>query len=778
MCTLKHLGLIRRLAVFFLFSLTLTACGGAAPKSGDAPDGQDPAPSARSSSQSSQSSLESSQSSHSSSVDSSESQPGNPGDNPVEAHPPEPSDPPASSGTGGFSSHENIAAQPGYAFFRDEVQTLLASQCGSCHLGQRFAFASLKQSGSGGSFTAADTAVNYHTFADLLSLDKPDLSRLLVKTLPQSQGGIDHHGGPQVSTKSSSTYQTLLHWAQLEKDQRCPDCGTTASKAYIGYVRQPKVFWMIERSPVRIDRGIRRDATIMLQQVDPANGSPIGNPIDFLAGASNGFCTDGDCDFGHISANHAGDTLVFECRVPVAGEPWLERSWNICIAGINDQGQAVNPRFLMPLQQRHRGVISSRVDPLGLLPAPLRDKGVADPYDKHFVNRNRNDLNPIFSADDSRIIFSSQRPDPRTGVKAVQTYHGEFYLDNIISTDLQGGNAKTIYRNEGGTADMPFWLYNGRIAFHTWNLERMDQHMYVQADPDGMMEIPVLGGSLQGPNMWGKAFQSNNGVIMGMTGRRRGELSNYAPFVFDHSLGIDKINQQAGFRIIPQGILDEIGDYPSGYCNNTNPQSNANSKNCYISQLILDASYMPDGRALVAHNPERTYIGEGERFTLNYARGSSTSARQQSAEPYLPQRVGISALDERGNLTSIITNQNTGFIYRYPTWVGKRQHPRIQKLDKTSDTEGSELHIADFSLWLIFGYDPANNKRNLLNTLDRISSVRVLRKINDNSACIQDHKYIGATNSKSNGYHPTALGYIDATGYEQFVIPQSAGGNA
>src|SRR5690606_38445239 len=113
----------------------------------------------------------------------------------------------------------------------------------------------------------------------------------------------------------------------------------------------------------------------------------------------------------------------------------------------------------------------------------------------------------------------------------------------------------------------------------------------------------------------------------------------------------------------------------------------------HISQLIVDTAYMPDGRALVSHNPEVTYIGKGERFTLNYARGNSASARQQSAEPYLPQRVNISALDQQGNITPLIPNDNTGWMYRYPTWVGKRQHPRIQQLENNGDTLGSNLHI-------------------------------------------------------------------------------------
>lgn len=677
--------------------------------------------------------------------------------------------------SGGYRDTTDYSGTAGYAMFAETVQPLLAERCGDCHLGDRFAFASLARSGT--AFTDADTRANYATWTNLLSLDSPEHSRLLAKILPEGhERAIEHRAGPQVTGEDDELYTKLLAWAEQEKATQCPQCGTSAPAAYIAYVKQPDIFWMLEREPTRTDRGERSGARIMLQPVDPETSEPIGDAVDFLAGAANNFCADDDCDFGHLASNHSGTQLVFECRVSVNGEPWLERGWNMCIAEIGQDGRAENPRFLLQREALHSGVQITRTDPFGI------DPDIKGTYDKHHIHRWRNDVTPAFSADDRAVLFASARPDPRTGVDAVQTYHGTFFLANLISVPLDGGTTETIYRNEGGTVDSPFWLRNGNIAFHTWNLERGDRHMYLQAQADGMMELPVLGGALQGPSAWGKAFESNNGVIVGLTGRRRGELTNYAPFVFDHTMGISTTDNSftgyAGFQYPLEGYLEEIGDYPNGFCpSGMSPEERANTKNCHISKLIQDPSYLPDNRALIAYNPEKTYIGEGERFALAYMRGGSISESQASVKPYLPKRLGVGVMDQRGNLATLIPNE-PGFMYRYPVWVGPRQHPRIQQFaDQTEETESSELHIADVPLWFAFGKGTKGGGRISLQTLDDIRAVRVLRKVAEGNACVMDSNYIRMSNMRSGGYHPTALGIIDATGFEQYFVPQEIGGN-
>ncbi|MBK8188716.1 MAG: hypothetical protein IPK77_16500 [Cellvibrio sp.] len=672
--------------------------------------------------------------------------------------------------SGGYSDQIDYSNTPGYALFRDNVQPLLASRCSNCHLGARFGIASLTRSGS--NFSAEDTAKNYRVWADMLSLDSPAHSRLLAKILPESHpNSMPHRPGPQITSESDALFQQVLAWAQQEKQSHCSDCGSSAARAWIAFVRQPEIFWMIASDPVRIDRGTRTDARIMMQEINPATNALIGSPFDFLETASNGFCSNRECDFGNIAINYRATQMVFECRLAVNGESWLNQAWNICIADIGSNGAAVNPRFLMPANQLHQNKEIARNTPFGKAQA-------TSVYDKHYIYRTRNDKTPIFSSDDSRIVFASARPDPRSGINSVQTYHGTYFLENIVSVTPTGTQATTIYRNEGGSADNPFYLRNGNIAFHTWNLDRMDRHMYTQAQADGMMEVPILGGRVQGQNAWGKAFESNNGAVMGLTGRRRGELENYAPFVFDHTMGISTVDNAfqdySGFQHIPAGYLEEIADYPSGYC-----KAPPEGANCTISKILFDPYYMPGNRALIAYNPEKTYIGTGESFALSFMSGSSVTERQNSVRQYLPKKMGIGTIDQSGNLAILIQNE-TGYMYRYPAWVGPRQHPRLQEYsDKTNNANATEMHIADFKIWLAFqaGTNGQGRVRDM-DTINRISALRVLRKIGDKNACIQDSRYILMSNMNTDGYHPSALGIIDSTGYEQFVVPSSVGGNS
>ncbi len=299
-----------------------------------------------------------------------------------------------------------------YYLWKRTVQPLIAKECGSCHMGKRFAFASLEKSGQ--SFSESDSRKNYAKFQNLISLDSPKQSRLLAKILPSSNPtSIQHGGGAQVNNQSSPIYKKLLEWITKEKEARCPDCGTTAKKAYIAYIDQPDYHWGLNRFPVRLGWTylLRSGAKIMLQEIDPSTNQPIGAPVDFLGDRLCG--ENGMCDFGHISSNYAGTMLTFECKILPEGGDWVEdANWNVCLAEIGADGRAVNPRFLFSKQMRHSGYSESRLTPFG-----------------HLNPRKKNDINPIFSPDDSRIIMSSRRRDPRTGVSGTRTYHGfEHYL--------------------------------------------------------------------------------------------------------------------------------------------------------------------------------------------------------------------------------------------------------------------------------------------------------------------------------------------------------------
>jgi hypothetical protein len=668
---------------------------------------------------------------------------------------------------------------PGFDLWRDEVQSALAESCGGCHLGERFGMASLKRAGA--EFTPEETEENYLTFFGMLSLDNPVHSRLLVKGLAETEAEAIHHGAGAQFEKTDPLYAQLLNWAETEKETYCSDCGTTAPVAYIAYLQSPAINWMLEESPTRTDRGERSGAKIILHRIDPATLGPIGEPIDFLG---SNFCPEGnDCDYGALAASHDGTKLAFECRISVAGESWLNRSWNLCLAEIGEDGTAQDARFLKPEGERFFGTTTTRTTPFGIVDSPDGENPVS-PYNKHYLLRQRNDRHPQFSPGDGRLYFSSQGPDPRTGDDMVESYHGSFHLKHLVSSNLDGTDLRTVMRNEGGTVDFPFFLQNGNIAAHVWNLERMDRHMYAQATADGMMELPILLGRKQGPNMWGKAFQMVNGLIVGMTGRRRGELENYAPFVGDHTVGIQGVDPDLegfqGFRLIDEAYLNEIADYPDGYCpNDIDGPTAASTENCHISKLILDASWTPHQRALVAFNAEKTYIGMGESFVANYAQGASVEERQAYAEPYLPQAMGVALYDLEGNAETLLPNA-PGTFSRFPTWVGKRQPPRIQEPRTDESQNFAELHIANVPIWLTFGMNDngQGSKTGRLQTTSETVALRILRKVSDKNACISDGRYIQMSNVSSNGLHPTALGLIDSTGFEQYRVPQAVGGDA
>ena len=669
----------------------------------------------------------------------------------------------------------------GFAMWRDAVQPAIAAECGPCHLGTRFNMASLERAGD--SFTVEETRRNYQVFLDMISLDHPTHSRLLAKGLGAEETEGIHHGVESPSfTRTDAIYATLRTWIETEKAARCPGCGTTAEKAYIAYVQQPEVHWMIEHEPTREDRGTHHGAKIMIQEVRPDTLERVGDPVDFLG---DDFCPAGDtCNYGQIAASHDGAKVAFECRMPVHGEPWLEQTWNLCLADVGEDGRAVNPRFLKPEAERFSGLTVARTSPFGLRNGGTDDAPYISPYNKHFMLRRRTDQHPAFSPDDQRLYYSSQAPDPRTGDDMVETYHGSFHLKHLVSSRLDGSDTRTIMRNDGGTVDFPFFRRNGNVAAHVWNLERMDRHMYGQATADGMMELPVLLGRRQGPNNWGKAFEMVNGLIVGMTGRRRGELDNYAPFVADHTVGVQGLDPGLegfqGFEIIDTAYHEEIGAYPNGFCpTNIDAETAESTPNCTISQLVLDASWTPHDRALVAYNPEKTYIGIGEQFFDTYASGGSVEERQESARRYLPKHLGVGLYDLDGGVQTLIENAPGTFV-RYPVWIGRRQPPRIQPEVTDERARTAEVHIADVPIWLTFGMstNDRGDKRGRYEMANASVSLRILRKVSDGNACVQDNRYIRMSNRSSNGLHPTALGLIDATGWEQFMVPMSAGGDA
>lgn len=673
-------------------------------------------------------------------------------------------------------SHTPASLGEGYRYWKEAVQPALVKSCTPCHLGERFGLASLKRSGE--TFTEAESQSNYDHFLDMISLDAPEESRLLAKIKAPGNGGTPHADFSTNPAGDDSIRTKILTWAQKEKAEKCPNCGLTSQKSYIGYVEQPEKFWAIDRYPNDGSYGTRTGARIMLQPVQPSTLQPVGAPVDFLGSnflGNNAFCSNNDCDFGFMSPNHAGTQLVFECRIPLHGEKWINRSWNICIAEISSDGHAVNPRFLLPERERHSGWDYARTTPFGY----LGDDGIPlkSVFDDQYQIRQRNDFHPIFSPDDQKIYFLSQAADPRSGDDAVETYHGEKHLANLVATDLEGKNRTLIYKNDGGEADSPFFRKNGNIGLHTWNLERIDRHKIIQGTPDGMMELPVLLGAIQGPNMWGRTVELNNGVIITMTGARRGAHEQFAPFAVDHTLGtgLDPSVKSSWF-VIP-GLFEEILPYPNGFCSGAPA-----GPNCTLSKLITEPAWAPNGKALVTYNSDRVYLAFGEGTSLlrqNTSSSLSLADRFEAIKPYLPKKMGTALLDSRGNIQPLLKNA-PGKMNRYPVWIGKRQAPRIQTWktnDRDLSTQSTNFHIADVPIWMSFQFSDTN-KAPLMSVLDQIKSVRIFYKDMSATACVRDTGSTWAmVNSGNTGMHPTAFGIADATGYVQYLLPGSLGGD-
>lgn len=64
------------------------------------------------------------------------------------------------------------------------------------------------------------------------------------------------------------------------------------------------------------------------------------------------------------------------------------------------------------------------------------------------------------------------------------------------------------------------------------------------------------------------------------------------------------------------------------------------------------------------------------------------------------------------------------------------------------------------------------------NTVKTITALRVLEKITEDNACVDDIRYIKFTNNHLDGFHPSTLGAVDSTGFRHFKVPTALGGNS
>lgn len=671
-------------------------------------------------------------------------------------------------GEGEGEGDVDVDVHPGAAVFAATVAPLVRARCGSCHVGARFAFASLVD----------DDAKNYATFLPLISLDDPPRSRLFAKTLPADDAcAIDHAGGHGLVAVDDEFYAAVDAWIDVERADRCPACGVDADRAFVGWVESDRLAWGLAGDPIRRDHGLRGRARIQLLPVDPATSQPTGPAVDFLPDSFCGTDIDGvdRCDFGHLSASHDGKQLVFECRLAAPGTTadWVnDVRWNLCIAGVDDDGHAIEPRFLLPEALRHQGDTIARSDPFGLLNEDgLPIKGV---FDQHFRVRRKDDKTPVFSPDDRRVFYASKAKDPRSDDDGVVAYHGDSHRNHILSVDVVTGDRQTVYLNDGGEADFPFFLQNGNLAFHTWNLERMDRHLYTQSTPDGMMELPVLFGRSQGPNMWGQALQSVDGRIVGATGRRRSSVANYVVFVADHTLGAGADPGVVTHRILDEEVFEQVRDFPGGFC-----EQPPEGPSCTTSRITLDPAWAPDGRVFVAHHDAPTHVLQGEDMFLAYAGGGSFDEQMQRLREASPAALGIWLLEPSTGAVDVVKAPDDGKLLRYPVWIGARARPAVKPMvaPPTAPDSTALLHIADVPLWLGLRFVDGVDKSVHQSILDHIVAVRVLVKDPTGTACLNDARPYRFAVPAGGDDHPTAMGINNATGYARLVVDVEHGGD-
>src|SRR5205085_695629 len=184
--------------------------------------------------------------------------------------------------------------------------------------------------------------------------------------------------------------------------------------------------------------------------------------------------------------------------------------------------------------------------------------------------------------------------------------------------------------------------------------------------------------------------------------------------------------------ILDEHVYEQVLDFPGGYC--TAPPDGTS---CFVDRFYADANGSPDGRALVAYAPNKTYVMQGTQMFNNYAKGSTLDEQLASLDPYLPKGLGVAAMDMKGNVEPLI-DPPAGSMLRYPVWVGRRGAERVQPWTADETKKTATIHLADAPLWFSFRDTKDQDKTSLQNELDTIVSIRVLTKAADANACEND----------------------------------------
>ena len=103
-----------------------------------------------------------------------------------------------------------------------------ASDCVPCHMGERFAYASLQRAGD--TFTDDETLAKYLTFFPMISLDNPQASRLLTYRAAAIKDAMDRGEGG-----STKEFKQAASVAKLYATESAVTATRIATQVFGGY---------------------------------------------------------------------------------------------------------------------------------------------------------------------------------------------------------------------------------------------------------------------------------------------------------------------------------------------------------------------------------------------------------------------------------------------------------------------------------------------------------------------------------------------------------------
>lgn len=126
-------------------------------------------------------------------------------------------------------------------FMRDRGGTVSGmAACVMCHTWQTKVRFSLETPATDAGWTVEQSRKNFDVVTQLINTDAPATSRLLLKPLAPSAGGMGHTGGSFWTSRNDPEYQALLKWIQsFPADRHVAKAGPAIDFEYFRACVQP-----------------------------------------------------------------------------------------------------------------------------------------------------------------------------------------------------------------------------------------------------------------------------------------------------------------------------------------------------------------------------------------------------------------------------------------------------------------------------------------------------------------------------------------------------------